>query len=259
MPVQAQADKLLDRLTSDLVRVLGSNLRSVIVHGSYVAGGFEPDRSDLDLLAVVAAPVTTALVSPLADLHDAVVAEYPAWTDRLELEVLDGPAIERCHDRPHDMIRLSPDEPLHLIVADCHHLAGWYAARTYGKSLYGSAPTEVIPLITKAQFLDVVRDHASQWPTWAAEADTPRSQAYAVLTICRAVCTLTDGRQVSKREAARWASQRYPAHAALIGWAEGWWYHHGSDREPRRDAEVADLVADLSLRAARTPPPEDGR
>jgi hypothetical protein len=43
-----------------------------------------------------------------------------------------------------------------------------------------------------------------------------KSQAYTILTMCRALYACANGRQVSKRQAAEWAADRYPAWAPLI-------------------------------------------
>jgi Domain of unknown function (DUF4111) len=47
-------------------------------------------------------------------------------------------------------------------------------------------------------------------------------QAYLVLTICRAVLTLTTGGQASKAGAARWASSRWPHLHPVIDAALEW-------------------------------------
>lgn len=43
-----------------------------------------------------------------------------------------------------------------------------------------------------------------------------KSQAYAFLTMCQALYTLTYGEQVSKKQAALWAAKEFPEWASLI-------------------------------------------
>jgi aminoglycoside adenylyltransferase-like protein len=43
-----------------------------------------------------------------------------------------------------------------------------------------------------------------------------KSQAYAILTICRALYTYRNGEQVSKKQAAVWAEQEFPEWSSLI-------------------------------------------
>ncbi|MCC6166507.1 MAG: DUF4111 domain-containing protein, partial [Caldilineaceae bacterium] len=47
-------------------------------------------------------------------------------------------------------------------------------------------------------------------------------QAYAILTLCRALYTCRHGAQVSKRQAALWAIETYPQWASLITQALAW-------------------------------------
>jgi hypothetical protein len=64
-----------------------------------------------------------------------------------------------------------------------------------------------------------------------ARLESGEYQAYAVLTMCRALYTLEHGRIVSKPVAARWAwvtlGKRW---AALIDWALAWRHAAPSDR-----------------------------
>lgn len=49
------------------------------------AGDFQPERSDVDLLAVVADDPSD-LVGALRAMHERLVADHPEWTDRVEVE-----------------------------------------------------------------------------------------------------------------------------------------------------------------------------
>ncbi len=53
-----------------------------------------------------------------------------------------------------------------------------------------------------------------------------KSQAYAILTLCRALYTYKNGEQVSKKQAAKWAEQEFPEWSKLIQnallWREDW-------------------------------------
>jgi hypothetical protein len=63
-------------------------------------------------------------------------------------------------------------------------------------------------------------------------------QAYAVLTMCRALFTLREGQFVSKSAAARWARNVLGAEwSGLIDWAESW-----PDEQSDRLAGVLELV-----------------
>ncbi|MHB8274128.1 MAG: nucleotidyltransferase domain-containing protein [Dermatophilaceae bacterium] len=50
------------------------------------------------------------------------------------------------------------------------------------------------------QFL-LALDNAANWPKWVQDMRGPGPQAYAVLTLCRALHSVTEGRQISKKQA----------------------------------------------------------
>lgn len=63
-------------------------------------------------------------------------------------------------------------------------------------------------------------------------ARTRKSQAYAILTLCRALYTSTHGDQLAKHRAAAWAQQQFPQWRTLIQDALLWrtaWRDEGVD------------------------------
>ena len=53
MEMDEKTRKLLDRLTSELKKTLGKNLKAIILYGSSVRGDFIPGRSDVNLMLVL--------------------------------------------------------------------------------------------------------------------------------------------------------------------------------------------------------------
>lgn len=94
-----------------------------------------------------------------------------------------------------------------------------------------------------------MRQHARQWPSWVQGAGGPDGQAYAVVTLCRALYTATTGEQTSKPRAARWAKGRLLAWSSLIDGALSR-CGVGSARPTERDraGEVARFVEHTSAR-----------
>lgn len=244
------ATRLLERLVVEVRRLLGPDVLGVYVHGSYVAGDFAPARSDVDLAVVLVRDPTEELVAPLRRMHADVVADYPDWSDRVEVEYLSPDAIRDCVSGPRPMIRISPGEPVHLVTADRHYLPNWYAVRRQGRALYGPAPATLLAPISDADLHAVVGEHLAQWPHWVRQCARPGQQAYAVLTVCRAACLLNTGAQVSKRRAAAYGRRAFAEWTELIGWAENWWYGGGRDDEPDRGKDVVAFVVAVVDRVA---------
>lgn len=253
MPLEPRL--LIERLSRDIDGVLRNDLRGLYVHGSWVLGDFDPRRSDLDLLAVLAADPTASTVEALRTLHERLAADRPEWADRVEVEYVSGTALTTFRTDPRPMVRLSPGEPLHLVPATRHYLLNWYAARERGIVLRGPRPQNLIPEFSVAEWADVVREHVRQWPDWLSEMCTPGGQAYAVLTLCRALFSIEENGQLSKRAAASWAAAALPDRTGLIHWAERWWYEAGTDAEPGRLPEVTRFVEDVAGRIAAAPAP----
>lgn len=155
-------------------------------------------------------------------------------------------ALAHFRTDPRPMIRISPGEPLHIVPATRYYLLNWYAARERGIARHGPPPRDLIPEITAAEWTDALRDHVRHWPEWVEDMHNPGAQAYAVLTMCRALHSIETGTQVSKRAAATWAARTWPARTDLITWASRWWYEPRSTSEPDRLPEVTRFVGELS-------------
>ncbi|WP_165962744.1 nucleotidyltransferase domain-containing protein [Occultella glacieicola] len=245
---------MLDLIADGIATRLGDGLLGLYVHGSYVAGDFDPARSDLDLLAVLRDVPTATTLELLRPLHARLAVDHPAWADRIEVDYLPTATLTTLADRSGPMIRISPGEPLHLFEATRHYLLNVAFARSTGRSLRGPSPTAVLPPVDRVAVLAVVREHAASWPAWVTDArGRPGAQAYAVLTLCRALHLVTEGTQVSKRRAAAWAAARRLESAELIEWATAWWYDGGTVGAPGRFEEVATLVHSVSAEVAALP------
>lgn len=244
---------MLSTLADALAGGLGDDLEGLYVHGSFVAGDFDAARSDLDLLAVLRDPPTATTLDVLRRLHDRIAVEHPDWADRIEVDYIPAATLRTLADRPGPMIRISPGEPLHLFQASRHYLFDVASARI-GRALRGPSPTAVLPPVDPATLRAVVREHAASWPAWVQDSrGRVGAQAYAVLTLCRALHLVDRGEQTSKRRAGSWAQARLPASAELIGWASSWWYDGGTDTDAERFDEVDAFVRGVSAQIAAAP------
>ena len=122
-------------------------------------------------------------------------------------------------------------EPFHFKEAGNEWLLNWWQVRERGLILYGPDPKTLIEPISQEEFLNTVREHAQQWRKWVQDSRHRKSQSYAILTMCRALYAAKNGEQVSKRQAALWARDRFPEQARLIEQALEW-------REAEEDNEI---------------------
>ena len=99
------ARETLKQLTSALHNHLGSDLHGLYLFGSLAAGGFYAGKSDLDVMAVVTAGVEEGQqLEELRALHEAFVAERPAWVERIEVVYVDRNVLRTLTDRPRGRI-----------------------------------------------------------------------------------------------------------------------------------------------------------
>jgi hypothetical protein len=198
-------DAYLAAVAGGLARVLGPVLVGVFLHGSAVLGGWSAERSDVDLLGVVARPLGRrakrvlaarlhhpSLACPAAgglelSLVTAAVAGDPPPRPPFELHVATGPA-----SRTHLGGAGAADPALLLHFAVC---------RRSGLAVTGPPAVEVFAEPPRAWLLERVAAELA----WAG-----RHGGFAdrVLAACRAWRYLEDDVLGAKVESGRWARVR---------------------------------------------------
>ena len=127
------------------------------------------------------------------------------------------------------MAIITPGEPFHVIEAGKDWLMNWYVVRKWGVVLFGPPASAIIDPITQEEYVEAVRQHAevlSDWVAHGMRAQQRKGQAYAILTMCRALYTTKNGGPTSKKQAALWAQGELPQWATLIqnalAWRQAW-------------------------------------
>ncbi|MHB0856667.1 MAG: aminoglycoside adenylyltransferase domain-containing protein [Anaerolineae bacterium] len=236
-------DALLNDLLGQLQATLGEQLVGLYLYGSLVTGDFDRGSSDIDLLAALTSDVDAPTFEQLEGVHRNVLARHPFWRERLETAYLSLAALKTFRTQPSPIAITSPGEPFHLKEAGREYLMNWWLVREKGRTLYGPSPETLIDPIPTEAFLESVREHAASWGAWIPDARDDRpSQAYAILTLCRALYAMAHAEQVSKKRAALWAQVHYPQWASLIGkaliWRAEW-----RDKEVDHEATFPDTLA----------------
>ena len=212
-----EINQLLAALLSEMQKNLGDNLIGLYLYGSLVWGDFDEDISDIDMLAATASTIDEDEFSRLQHMHDEFARQHAAWRDRIEVHYFSLHGLKTFKTKVNPMANISPGEPFHMIQADKLWLMNWYFVQEYGVTLFGPPPHTLIDPITKDEFLQAVRDQAVFWREHLIQTkDSPPFQSYAILTLCRALYTHQHGEQTSKKQAALWAAQQFPAWAELI-------------------------------------------
>jgi hypothetical protein len=144
------------------------------------------------------------------------------------------------------MALITPGEPFHLAVATPDWLISWYLVREYGVALAGPPPSELIPPITLEEFVRGIATYAEEWGERVALSPGRKQQAYAVLTMCRALYTCTMREHTSKTQAAGWAQKMLPEWKDQIDRAMRW--RRGDTQEDETQGDVIKFVRELRER-----------
>lgn len=213
--VPAEAASIAEEFSTRLPSLLGDRLLALYLTGSAVTGDFDPDVSDIDLLAVTDGLVLDKF-DPLHGMHEAILAAHPHWRDRIEIAYV--PAHTLCIYRTErtPILITSPGEPFHVRETGPEWTIGWSEIGRSGLALLGPHPSEFIAPISREEYRQAVRDQAEDWRGRARDIESPGYASYAVLTLCRALYSHTFGKGASKLRAAEWVSGQMPEWADLI-------------------------------------------
>lgn len=201
-------------------RVLGDKLIGAYLGGSLVIGDFDPRVSDIDLIAIVADDVDDREFAALAAMHAAVAGRFPEWAGRIEVRYAARATVNGEGDGP--IVSISPGEPINRRASGVAWLMDWYLVRERSVALVGPPPAEIVRPIPSEDFVRSIVAHVRSWDGWIDAMQHRKGQAYAILSMCRALYTCTHGGQLSKVQAAAWAQAELPEWADLIANALLW-------------------------------------
>jgi len=217
---------VLHTLLSDAQAILGPHFVGLYLYGSLAGGDFDPRRSDVDFLVVTAAGLPDDFIAALEALHARLAASGDQWAAKLEGAYIPQRALRRYDpaDPPYPFVN---EGRFYLACQGSDWVIQRHVLREQGVVLAGPAPYTLIDPVGPDDLRQAVVGILRQW--WAPMLDDPtrlrRSdyQAYAVLTMCRALYTLENGAIVSKPVAAHWAQEALGGRrATLIARALAW-------------------------------------
>jgi len=229
---------VLTEWAEGLKRLLGKQVVGLYLSGSLAYGDFVPDRSDIDLQAVVRSPLTEGELGLVERLHREIEQRCPEWANRVE-----------CSYVPLALMRelMPPATPrpwwgFGTLYAEAPAGNEWiinhYLLSKHGIALEGPDFNELIPPID----ILIVRQASARdlFQEWVPKIDdgawlsNSHYQSYLVLNLCRILHTVIHGEPGSKKVAGQWAKTTYPQWKNLIEEAERW--AHGDEVKRQADA-----------------------
>ncbi|HEY7175516.1 MAG TPA: aminoglycoside adenylyltransferase domain-containing protein [Micromonosporaceae bacterium] len=195
------------RLVAAMRSVVADQPVGLYLHGSVALGGFRPERSDVDVLAVISAPLTPDAQVAVGEALLAVA--YPCPGTGLEASVITAATaadLADCHFEVHvatpDTVTIGTGragDPDLVLYAEVCRRSAITVAGPPAASVFGVVPS------------DRVRDAIDAELDWGL---ANASFEYAILNACRAMRYGYDGSLVSKVAGGEWYLAENPSDAA---------------------------------------------
>jgi len=207
--VDAYLNRLLDRLLAEQQAVLSRAMLGLYLHGSLALGAFNPFRSDIDFVVATDGRLAGETQAALAAMHARLRAEGIPWADHLEGSYIPVAALRRYDPDDADFPALRVDGSFAVDIHGSDWIIQRWVLREKGVALFGPSPATLIDPVSA----DALRRAAAGilrewWQPMLSEhyrLHEREYQAYAVLTMCRSLYTLTTGAIAAKSTAAQWA------------------------------------------------------
>jgi Asp/Glu/hydantoin racemase len=228
----------LTGVTDRLRLSLGSHFAGCYLHGSLSMNAFQPDQSDIDIIATVRRTLAPDVVEELR--HHLGMLSLPQSSAGLDLGVLSLESARHLTDRSlwetsMRVTRAGSGQTVHIgdrydpmLFVDVELL------RQSGVPLAGPSIEPSFSTVPTQLILQACAHNCSVW----AKRDTFHDPVSGVLTACRAWCFLDRGTLVSKPEAGEWARTQL-VDSKLIDAALA--RRHGESAPPLPDANVKEF------------------
>lgn len=214
--------RYVDGFADLLADLLGDNLAGVYLHGSLAMGCYMPPGSDIDVLAVVRAPLALPTLEALGRAVPAYVDQRPG-IGSIEFSIITLDAAQNIpnpmpyefhysctwHERllrgevDYAQPRFDPDLFAHLTCV-----------RQRGICLMGEGISDVFGQVPRELFLASVLEDFN----WVLGGELTAQPVYGVLNICRVLQLLTEHESTvySKAEGGAWGLKHLPERFAPL-------------------------------------------
>ena len=224
-------------------RVLGHQFAGSYLHGSLATGSFNPRTSDIDVMVTTHHRTGRPTNDLLHEEFEALVGrDTERWAELLDAVFVPAAWLRRPGVPPEEVASLHPGEGFTVEPLGPEFVIQKYMVRRYGVRLAGPPPRRVIAAVSGAELREA--QLGTLRVRWAPQLEFPGRllarpyQAYAVVTMCRALYVLARGAVIPKPEAATWVL-RSPGFAAWHPLVRSAVAYPGGGPEDQRGATLA--------------------
>ncbi|MDQ6900535.1 MAG: nucleotidyltransferase domain-containing protein, partial [Candidatus Dormibacteraeota bacterium] len=197
-----EVDLTVSLLLGSVQQILQDEFVGMYLYGSLATGDFDPVASDIDFLVATKAELAASLITQLREMHRQIGSGGTSHANRLEGSYIPLKALRR-----YDFSNAShPSIGVDWAFGVGHHGPAWVLERhslsRQGVVVSGPLPEALIDPVSPQELRTAVTDLLRDF--WQRQVDgadwlRPRAyQAFAMLTLCRALHTLESGTLVSK-------------------------------------------------------------
>lgn len=215
-----EIDLVVQSFVSQSRLILGENLVGVYLHGSAVMGCFNPAKSDLDFIVVVAHPMTNETKRAYMDMVLTLNTDAPAKGIEMSI-VLRSVCRPFVYPTPFELhfsehhIKWYSENPTDYVQkmngTDKDLAAHFTVIRERGKCLCGAPVSDVFAEVPATDYMDSL---------WEDICDAPdeieNNTMYMTLNLARVLAYKNEGLILSKKEGGEWALKNLPEEFAPV-------------------------------------------
>jgi len=222
----SDVNAMLLKLLSEAQRILKDQFIGMYLYGSLASGDFNPETSDIDFLVVTSEALSKETISELEKMHVRFWQSGMKWASKLEGRYIAKD--EMCRHNPNYPARPCLNEgEFYMAREESDWIIQRYTIRLQGITLAGPDPKTLIDPVAPIEIQKAISGYLCEW--WKplldhpARLDSSKYQAYAILSMCRALYTLEYDTIASKQVSARWTQENFGRRwSGLIAEALAW-------------------------------------
>jgi predicted nucleotidyltransferase len=196
---------VLDEFLVNVRATLGENFCGAYLQGSFAIGDAD-EHSDVDFIVVIHDELADDQIARLQAMHERLYALEVPWAQHLEGSYVPRENLRRVDPSRSPYVYLDNGATELVLDNHCNTAIVRWTLREHGVVLLGPDPRTLIEPVSADELADDVRVAGDEWAKWLADnVPSRRGQGVLVLSLCRMLQTLAEGRVTTKPEAGRWA------------------------------------------------------
>lgn len=214
-------NSLLRDFLESVQEILGDNFCGAYLQGSFAVGDAD-EHSDVDFIVVMHGEVTEEQQAAIQAMHKRLYEIDVPWAQHLEGSYVPKESFRRVDPTGTPYLYLDNGATELTWDKHCNTAVVRWSFREHAVPLAGPDPKHLVEPVSADQLRSEAREAIVELAEWApsptkAGGMSRWMQPYLVLSSCRMLQTIEDGKVTSKKEAAEWALEALdPEWADLI-------------------------------------------